>query len=128
MPVWTGFVPPAFPFGADPPEYVCGGCVPKRTVAALKPAELRLAKLFAVTSIQVSAADMPLSAVFSTDPSPMSDSERKSELGNRKWERRTGHSRRVRAQFKHSISTGKMVLRHPKFDELWVRFAGQSDS
>src|SRR6186997_378372 len=70
-PICRGFVPPLDVLGAEPMLCVCKNCVANNTFDSLKPAVFELATLLPTTSIVVSAACRPVSAVVIADCKPM---------------------------------------------------------
>ena len=64
-------VPPLIVVGAEPRLCVCRNCVAKIVDDALKPTVWELARLLPITSICVSAAVNPVSAVVSADARPI---------------------------------------------------------
>jgi len=70
-PIWRGLVPPSLAVGAEPRLRVCKNWVAKLAWEALKPTVFELARLLPTTSIVVSAAVNPVSAVLSAEAKPM---------------------------------------------------------
>ena len=70
-PIWVGLVPPLSAVGAEPRVCVCENCVANVAVDALNPTVAEFARLLPITSMDVSAAFMPVSAVLRVDSNPM---------------------------------------------------------
>ena len=70
-PIWRGFVPPLPSVGAEPRPSVCRNCVENNASDFLKPTVLEFATLLPATSIIVSLACKPVTAVLNTEDKPM---------------------------------------------------------